>query len=235
MNRRIAVGVAAALLLVLSSACSSDDGGTEQSASTQPADTSPDSTVSTTTTQPVETGGIDVPKIPGTYPAAVPSLGFGVAIPDGWQATLLSDDALSRLEGANLAEPFFLDSARQVAATGAVFYAAGIDDQSRVAELKIDVQEGADTDIAALRQLADQVAANEALGDTQVVDLENGRIRVDYRVTLTSADDGEPIEAYGSQIFVPDGSRLWAIIVTAEDQDTQDALLRIFQAGFVVA
>ena len=51
------------------------------------------------------------------------------------------------------------------------------------------------------------------------------RVRVDYRIALPSAEDGTPIDTFGSQIFVADGDRLWSFIVTSEDTDTQTALL----------
>lgn len=181
-----------------------------------------------------DAGDIEVPEIPGTFAAPVPSLGFGIAVPMGWNATLLSESALERLADADLDEPFFLDAARKVAASGAVFYAAGIDDAGRVAEIKVDVQEGADTSPEAVRAAA--ATAAEAAGgtDVNVVEGEGGRVRVDFRLQLTAADDGQPIDAYASQLFVPDGDRLWSVIVTSETPETQDAVLAVVDAGFVV-
>jgi len=181
-----------------------------------------------------DAGGIEVPDIPGTFAAPVPSLGFGIAVPMGWNATLLSEAALDRLAKADLEEAFFLDAARNVAASGAVFYAAGIDDAGRVAEIKVDLQDDADTDPAAVRAAAQ--AAAEAAGGTEVsvVEGEGGRVRVDFRLALAAADDGQPIDAYASQLFVPDGDRLWSIIVTSETPETQDAVLTVVDAGFVL-
>lgn len=187
----------------------------------------------TTTTRSPESGGIDVPEIPGTYPAAIPSAGFGIAVPEGWQATLLTEDALERLEEATLARPSFLGAAQQVAASGAIFYAAGVDDRGRVAELKIDVQDDADTTPAALDELARSVVDGGQVTDGSVVDDDPGddRIRVDYRITVPSAEDGAPIDALGSQLFVVDGDRLWSLIVTSEDAGSQTALLQIFETS----
>jgi hypothetical protein len=179
-------------------------------------------------------GGIEVPAIPGTFAAPVPSLGFGIAVPQGWNATLLSDGALSRLAEADLAEPFFVEAARNVAASGAVFYAAGVDDEGRVAEIKIDVQEGADTDPAAIRAAAEAAVAEAGGTDVQVVEGEAGRVRLDFRMALTSADDGQPIDAYASELLVPDGDRLWSIIVTSETPDTQSAVLAVVDRSFVL-
>lgn len=215
-----------ALVLTLA-ACSGDD---DDAATDDAASSIPHVTGSTT---PAETGGIDVPDIDGTFPAAIPSLGFGIAIPDGWQATVLTEDALRQLEEADLAQPSFQEAAKQIAATGAIFYAAGIDDEGRVSELKVDVQDGADTSPDAIRDLAGSVVESDQVTDAVVVedDPEDGRVRVDYRIALPSAEDGSPVDSLGSQLFVVDGERLWSFIITSEDTDTQTALLQIFDAS----
>jgi hypothetical protein len=145
---------------------------------------------------------------------------------------VLTAEALQRLEGADLARPSFLDAARKQAATGAVFYAAGVDDQDRVAELKVDVQDDAATDPASVEAAARAVAESGQVEQAEVIPArgDDGRVRVDYRVTLPAAEGEETIEAYGSQLFDPDGDRLWSII-TSEDQATQNALLEIFGAS----
>lgn len=181
-----------------------------------------------------EAGDIEVPEIPGTFAAPVPSLGFGVAVPLGWNATLLSEAALDRLADADLQETFFLEAARNVAASGAVFYAAGIDDEGRVAEIKIDVQDEADTDPDAVRTAAEAAATSAGGTDVNVVEGDGGRVRVDFRLELPAADDGEVIDAHASQLFVPDGDRLWSIIVTSETASTQDAVLAVVDASFVL-
>ena len=208
---------------VLGAACSGDDDPAA------PPDTTTSALPPSTTAAP-ERGGLDVPAIPGTFAAPLVGLGLGIAIPEGWQATLLTEDALTQLEDADLARPSFAEAARRVASTGAVFYAAGIDDEERVAELKVDVQDAADTDPAAVRAVAEAVADGGEVEDATVVDElgEEGRIRVDYRVELPSAEDGETISALGSQLFVIDGDRLWSFIVTSEDEATQQALLDVF-------
>ena len=218
---RVVGGVAAALLLFV--ACSDGDEPAEA-----PEDTSADS-IAAPTTQPPETGGLDVPELPGTFVVALPSVGFGIAVPEGWQATVLTDEALARLEDAALARPAFLDAAKAVAADGAVFYAAGVDEDERVAELKVDVQDDADTSPEAVAALAEAVAEQPAFEEVTVTDrLDDGRVRVDYRFSSPAADGEDRIDAYGSQLFVPDGDRLWSFIVTSEDRSTQDALLSIF-------
>lgn len=222
---------ALAVFLLAFGACSDDDGPSSDEQADR--DAGADEPIAPPTTPPAETGGIDVPDIPGTFPAAVPSAGFGIAVPEGWQATVLTEDALARLEEARLARPSFLAAARQLFEAGAVFYAAGLDEQDRVSELKIDVQDDADTSQEAIMALAGSVAESSQVTDAVVVedDPEDDRIRVDYRLALPSADDGTPIDALGSQLFVVDGDRLWSFIITSEDTDTQTALLQIFDEG----
>ncbi len=222
-QRSVASAIALALVL---SGCSGDDGPDASATTAPPASV-------TTTTQQVDTGGIEVPELPGTFIAPIPSLGFGIAVPEGWQATVLSEEALDRLADARLDRPSFIEAATQVAATGAVFYAAGVDDEERVSELKVDVQDDADVSAEAVQALAGAVAQSGQVTDGVVVDdvADDGRIRVDYRIALPSADDGEVVDALGSQLFVVDGDRLWSFIITSEDTDTQTALLQIFDAS----
>ena len=226
MIRRLAAAALATALVL--GACSDD----EPDAQAPPAD----EPVGTITTQAPESGDIDVPEVPDTFPVAVPSLGFGVAVPEGWQATLLSEEALERLDGARLAQPFFLEAARNAASTGAILYAAGIDRAGQVADLKVDVQVDADTSPEALADLVDAVLADPTVRDAVVdEDRSDGWARIDFEVELPAADDGALIEARATQLFVPDGDRLWSLVVTSEDPATQQALLEVFEASFVVS
>ena len=190
-----------------------------------PAHTSPDA----------ETGDLEEPDVPGTTFAPFPSLGFGIAIPAGWNATRLDDEAFERLEDADLAQPFFLEAARNVAATGAVFYAAGIDAEGRVAEIKVEFDDGADTDLAAVRAAAEAEVLAAGGTDLNVGETDAGRLRLDFRLEQQAADSGDPIDAHVSRVLVPDGDRLWSIVVTSEDAATQTAVLEVVDAGFVLA
>ncbi len=190
-----------------------------------PAHTSPDA----------ETGDLEEPDVPGTTFAPFPSLGFGIAIPAGWNATRLDDEAFERLEDADLAQPFFLEAARNVAATGAVFYAAGIDAEGRVAEIKVEFDDGADTDLAAVRAAAEAEVLAAGGTDLNVVETDDGRLRLDFRLEQQAADSGDPIDAHVSRVLVPDGDRLWSIVVTSEDAATQTAVLEVVDAGVVLA
>lgn len=227
--RRLAVA-AVASLLVLGAGC-----GDDEEPAVPPADPLPSEEDLPTHgggAQP-EAGGIVVPEIPGTTPAPFPSLGFGLAVPDGWNATRLLEGDLDRLADAELAQPFFLDAAEAVAATGAVFYAAGVDDRGRVAEIKVDLQEG--TDVAAARAAAEAALAEAGATELNVVEADDGRVRLDFRLTQPSAEDGEPIDAHISQLLVPDAGQVWSLVVTSEDPATQSAVLAIVDRSFVVA
>jgi hypothetical protein len=181
------------------------------------------------------TGDVDVPEVPDTFPVALPSLGFGIAIPQGWNATRLSDEALERLEDADLREQFFLDAARAVAETGALFYAAGIDDEGRVAEIKVERREGDEADPSTARAATEAAVIEAGATDLNAVEADDGRVRLDFRLEQPSADDGRAIDAHVSELLVPDGDRLWSIVVTSEDPETQSAVLAVVDAGFVLA
>lgn len=184
-------------------------------------------------TEQADPGDLEVPEIAGTTFAPFPSLGFGIAVPQGWNATRLDDEALAELEDVRLAEPFFLDAARNVASTGARFYAAGVDDQGRVAEIKVDVEEG--TTVAGVRTAAEAEVLAAGATDVNVVEADDGRVRIDFRLSQPSAGGGETIDSYVSRLLVPGVDRVWSIVVTSEDAATQTAVLGIVDAGFVLA
>ena len=184
-------------------------------------------------TEEADPGGLDAPDLPGTTFAPFPSLGFGIAVPQGWNATRLDEEAFERLEEARLAEPFFIDAARSVASTGALFYAAGVDEQGRVAEIKVDVDE--DADVGAVRAAAEAEVLAAGGTDVNLVEADDGRVRIDFRLEQDTADGGETIDAYVSRLLVPDDGRVWSIVVTSEDADTQSAVLAVVDAGFVLA
>ena len=55
------------------------------------------------------TGDLDLEVPDGWQPIPVPALGFGLAVPPGWEAVLLSPDGLSTLAGATPAIPGFVE------------------------------------------------------------------------------------------------------------------------------
>jgi hypothetical protein len=220
--------VAASLLAVALAGCSDDDDATAP-----PADPLPE--LPAHTSPEADPGDLEVPDVPGTTFAPFPSLGFGIAIPEGWNATRLDEEAFERLEEATLAEPFFLDAARNVAATGALFYAAGVDDQGRVAEIKVDVDDGADATVESVRAAAEAEVLAAGGTDVNVVEAEDGRVRIDFRLEQEAADGDEVIDSLVSRLLVPDDEQVWSIVVTSEDPATQSAVLTVVDAGFVLA
>ena len=225
-GRRTAAALLVAALAV--AGCSDDDDAAPPAADPLPE-------LPAHTTPEAEAGDLEEPDVPGTTFAPFPSLGFGIAIPAGWNATRLDDEAFERLEEADLAQPFFLEAARNVAATGAEFYAAGIDAEGRVAEIKVDLDDGAEPDLAAVRAAAEAEVLAAGGTDLNVVETEDGRVRLDFRLEQQAADSGDPIDAYISRVLVPDDDRLWSIVVTSEDAATQTAVLEVVDAGFVLA
>lgn len=227
MNRRVVAAFAALLLvgvaLIAVGQATGGDDAPEQRA---------DDPVPPTTAPPEPSDcGIDVPEVEGATAAPVCSLGFGIAIPDGWNATRLDAAALERLAGADLTRPSFRDAAVSVAATGVDFYAAGVDDDGSVSELKVDVQEGADTSPEAVAAAAQAVVDSGEVGDARIVEAGAERARVDYQLTLAAAEGGDDIEVFGTQLLVPDGDRLWSLIVTAEDAGRRDELVDVFSSS----
>lgn len=184
-------------------------------------------------------GGLDIPVVDGSYAVPLPSLGFGLALPDQWQATVLTDAALERVSDANLVAPFFLQAARTVAQTaGAVFYAAGIDERERVTDLKIIEVSDVATDLASIRNLAESIVEGGAVREGAVTDAEGpagSHIRLDFRLEQTDAETDDTIDAYVTQLFVPAGDIVWSIIITGEDAANRNLLVSLVADTFVLA
>lgn len=183
-----------------------------------------------TTTTTLRTGGIDVPAPDDWLTIPVPQLGFGVAVPPGWEATLLSEEVLQALARSSPEVPGFLESARNAALAGAVLYAAGQDDDGRVSDLKVraapetgitgsDGLEAYGNDL--VRQAGDQISD----ATVEVVEgAERPTVRMRYRVA-GQAGRGEDVTAEGTETLTlgPRGI-VWSVIVTSEDAAGHDEL-----------
>lgn len=229
MNRRfLATGLLVALVGGVLVAAVAGGGGDDDpvTTTTQP--------VITTTSQPEPiTGGLEVPELPNTYAAPIPSLGFGVAVPEGWQSVVLSEEGLARIEDAVLADDAFAEAAFRVAAAGAIFYAAGVDQQGRVDSLEVQVIDVDDQgDIEAL---AAQIAESPTFEEVEVVgDAE----RVEFAYTAPNLDDeDQEIDVAGAVVLVPElaRERVWLLTITTESSTSRDALVELFAEGFVLA
>jgi hypothetical protein len=148
-----------------------------------------------TTSTSMETGGIEVATPEGWRAVPLPQLGFGLALPDGWEAAVLTEDVLADLGSASPVVPGFLDAAHAAARSGSVLYAAGVDGEGRVTDLKVRAApEAGVTDTAGLEAYARDLATSEGLADPQVTVVEGaGRPTVEMRYRTTAqrpADDG---------------------------------------------
>jgi hypothetical protein len=217
---RLRVAVLVGVLAV--AGCSDDDpdDGVDDAATDLPA--------ATTTT--IRTGGIEVEAPDDWQSIPVAQLGFGIAIPPGWEASLLSDEVLASLERSSPEVPGFLESAHLAARAGAVFYAAGQDDAGRVSDLKVRAApETGITDEAGLEEYAEDLVAEagDDLGDVSVGvvdDAQRPTVRVRYRATGRPGS-GDDVAAEGTETLTigPRGI-VWSIIVTSEDPATHDEL-----------
>jgi hypothetical protein len=230
------VGAAMALVTVLAVGllgCSDDD------------DAGGEGAAGGTTSTSLETGGIAVAAPDGWRAIPLPQLGFGVAVPEDWEAVVLSDDVLADLATASPAVPGFLDAAHAASQTGSVFYAAGVDDQERVTDLKVRaLTDAAVTDVAGLEDVARQLAADEGLAEPEVAPVEGAAVptvEMRYETTSQRPADGSTTTTSGQatttepalvDVNVRGTERLalgprgvvYSLIVTSEDVPGHDSL-----------
>jgi hypothetical protein len=214
-TRLVAAVLAVALVGGLVAAVVGAIGGGDDDAS--------DGAAPTSTT--IDSGGIDVSAPDGWTAIPVAGLGFGIAVPPGWEATVLAPDVLESLERSSPRVPGFLDNAHAAAEAGAVFYAAGVDEAGRVADVKVRAVPGAG--IATIEQLEDfgrQLSGSAGLGDVPVEvvgDAERPTVRMRYGLGAA----GGSAEAQGTETLVAGpGDIVWSVIVTSEDPATHEAL-----------
>ena len=74
--------------------------------------TEPDAGIhSPTSSTTLAAGGLDIDVPEGFTAIPLPSAGFGLAIPDGWEAAVLTDESLARLEALEASPPSSLQHA----------------------------------------------------------------------------------------------------------------------------
>jgi hypothetical protein len=189
-----------------------------------------------TTTTSMVTGGIEVPTPEGWRAIPIPRLDFGVAIPNGWEAAVLDDEVLSDLSGASPVVPGFVEAAHAARQSGSVFYAAGVDDQERVTDLKVRTVPQPDpaiVDAAGLETFARQLAGESGVADPSVSVVEGAATpTVDVRYSLTAQRPGEgegdapvavTVQATERVVLGPSGA-VYSLIVTSEDAPDHDAV-----------
>ena len=226
------VGLIAVGALAVLPACSDDD----PVASSSETGSSDSSVVSPHTTPSLDFGDLDLVVPDGYQPVPLPKLGFGLAIPDGWQVSLVTDDALRRLANAQLADPAFLDSARQAGASGALLYAAGVSPDLHVTDLKVDVQQHAGADLGAAQAAAADVAGRSEIIEPKISEFDGAAtkaVRVRFRLEGPGGSDA-PATSEATQYFFPDHDQLWSLLIISEDAATHDAQADALAATFVL-
>lgn len=243
---RLLLLAACAALVVTGVSCGGDEGGAdegrgddqEQDAGSSERSADGGSGDSTTTT--VDAGGLEISAPNGWREVPLPTLGFGLAVPEEWEAVLLSAEGLDALRQADPAVPGFRDAAEATAAAGGIFYAAGVEADDRVTDLKVRAAPGTGiTTVAALHGYARTLATEAGLAEPEIraiTDAERPTVVVRYTTEVERADpadaEAEPttVEIEGSELLVvgPSGV-VYSLIVTSENPEGHDAFAnRVF-------
>lgn len=206
-------------LAVLGAGCGDDDDS--------------DSGSSDPTSTTLATGGIEVDSPDGWRAVPMPQLGFGLAVPDEWEAVVLSEEGLATVSQASPMVPGFADAAHAAALAGGVFYAAGVDDADRVTDLKVRAAPDTGvTDSAGLEGYARGLATEAGLTDATfevVADADRPTVRVRYRTESERKDPDNPdapatkVAVEGSeQLVLSPRNVVYSLIITSEDPEGHD-------------
>jgi hypothetical protein len=216
VTRRTArFAVLALALAVALAACSKDkdDDADESSSGAAP-----------TTT--INTGGIDVDTPDGWLAIPVPDLGFGVAVPPGWEATLLSSEALSTLAGASPEVPDFTNLAHAAAQQGGVLYAAGVDTAGGVTDLVVrGAPQAGVTDVAGLTSYAQSLATAAGRPTQEITEVEGAPWPTVQMQFTVGAEGGAQAAATETLVAAPDDV-VWDLTITSDDAASHDELVR---------
>jgi hypothetical protein len=185
-----------------------------------------------TTSSTMATGGIEVAAPDGWTAIPLPVLGFGVAVPPGWEATRLDQEGLSSSGQAAPVVPGFMDAALNAAQSGAVFYAAGVDGEGRVIDLKVRaVLDSGVRDAAGLEDYALEASPPASSGTIDVVaDAPQPTVQVRFRAQGERAADDGPISTVevavegSEQLVLSPSGVVYSLIVTSEDASVHDDL-----------
>jgi hypothetical protein len=182
-----------------------------------------DGSGSTQSSTTMATGDLDIDAPDGWQEIPVPAIGFGIAVPPGWEAVLLSEEGLATLAGADPAVPGFTEAAHAAATAGGVLYAAGQDADGRVSDVVVRAapQTGV-TDTAGLETYARSLAAAAGIpgdGVEIVEDATNPMVRMRFQVGA----GGEVAEGTETLVLGPNGI-VWSVTVTSDDPEIHDDL-----------
>jgi hypothetical protein len=200
----------------------SGDGGDDEPAAPDTSETSGGGHGDVTSTT-LATGGIEIDAPEGWATAPVPDLGFGIAVPPGWEITLLSPDGLAALANAAPAVPGFVENAHAAASAGGVLYAAGQDPAGAVSDLVVRAAPATGVaDVEGLETYGRDLAAGAGHGNPSI-DVVEGAARPTVRLRFQVGAEGEVAEGTETLVLGPDGL-VWSVVVTSDDAATHDEL-----------
>ncbi|HEY8543548.1 MAG TPA: hypothetical protein VIL36_00815 [Acidimicrobiales bacterium] len=240
-RERLTVLAACGALLVGAAACSDDSGAGEERGDGAPGSEAAEGSGDDTTSTTLDAGDLEISAPNGWREVPLPALGFGLAIPEQWEAVVLSEEGLDALRQADPAVPGFADAAHATAEAGGIFYAAGVEADDRVTDLKVRAAPGTGiTTAAALYEYARQLATEAGLVEPTirtVTDADRPTVVIRYSTEVEPSDpddpDAEPqtVQIEGSELLVvsPAGV-VYSLIVTSEHADGHDAFAeRLFE------
>jgi hypothetical protein len=214
----VALSVVAVVLLVAPGG--DGDGDRDAGAGEAPASGHGDPGTSTT----LATGGIVVDAPEGWQAIPVPALRFGIAVPPGWEATVLSPEGLEALSSAAPAVEGFVESAHAAAASGGLLYAAGVDDEGQVSDVLVRAAPGTEvTDAAGLADYA-RVLAGQAGRSDPVVESVEGAESPTVRLRFAVGDDGGEVARGTETLTLAEDGIVWSVVVTSDDAAAHDDL-----------
>jgi len=181
-------------------------------------------TALTSTTIP--TGGLEIDAPDGWEAIPLRALGFGVALPADWESVVLSGDGLARIAEAAPVVPDFVEAAHAAAGTGSVFYAAGVDGDGHVTDLKVRAAADAGVDdVAGLEAYARGLATEAHLDDPTVTVVDGAPWpTVDVRYSTPAPSAGESgAEGTERSVLAPSGV-VYSLLVTSEVPAGHDEL-----------
>jgi hypothetical protein len=214
----VALSVVAVVLLVAPGGDGDGDG--DARAGDVPASVHGDPGASTT----LATGGIEVDAPEGWQAIPVPALRFGIAVPPGWEAAVLSPEGLEALSSAAPAVEGFVESAHAAAASGGLLYAAGEDDEGQVSDVLVRAAPGTDvTDAAGLADYARGLAGQAGRRDPEVESVD-GAASPTVRLRFAVGDDGEEAARGTETLSLAEDGIVWSVVVTSDDAAAHDDL-----------
>jgi hypothetical protein len=183
-----------------------------------------------TTSTTLAAGDLRIDAPTGWQEVPLPSLGFGIAVPPGWEATRTDADTLAALARGSLVNPGFVDSARNAANAGAVFYAAAQDEEERVSDVKVQVlpRPGA-TSPDELRQLAEGLLAELDVAQPEPA------VEVSADTATFTVDVGTAVAYRVTQVLRTGPDRVVSVIITSEDRSAHDELAAAIAATLVLS